>query len=425
MSRDDALDRRAFLRGAATVGALAALGPSLWANGASRPTPPNFVHLMTDDQGWTDVGYMGYRKIRTPHMDAMSAAGLTLTRYYAPSAVCTPTRVSIPMGRHCTRYGRVTVGPCDVPPFDKPKQIPGPKDNFTLAQALKKRGYTTAHFGKSHGADLAAMDYKSAYGNATSPDPDLESRKKSLAFIKHAVADRKPFYLQLWTSVPHKKYTPKKEHLARYGTEAPAAYWAEISLADDILGAVRQQLRELGIADDTLVWFASDNGGHGVHQKGVLRDGKGSLYEGGVRVPGIIEFPRLIEKPARTDVPTSGLDVFPTFLELAGVKPPDYELDGLSLAPLLAGEMKARPKKIPFWFVDNSKQKTPHFALIDNRYKLLSYLTDDGRDELYDIPADMTESKNLAAAKPHVTKAMRDELAAWKKSVEASMQGGP
>jgi arylsulfatase A-like enzyme len=378
---------------------------------------------MTDDHGWTDVGYMGYRKVRTPNLDAMAANGLVFTRFYSPSACCTPSRVSITMGRHCTRYGVMTVGGCDVPPFDNPKALPRPKGNLTMAEGLKTRGYATAHCGKAHGSSTKGMDLVHHYGNAGDAETDIKGADEALKFIRKAVAEKSPFYVRIWTSVSHKAYTPLPRHLEPYGQDPSGPYWAEVSLADELLGRVRSELRALGVADDTLLWFSSDNGGHAVHQQGVLRGGKSNLYEGGVRVPGIIEYPALLTKPGRTDIPASGLDILPTVFELAGAKPPAYELDGISLVPLLRGEMSERPKKIPFWFRDNAQSPKLYFALTGNRYKLLTTLTDRKDDELYDIAAEVAETKNLAAAQPDVVAGMRAELTRWKTSVEASMAG--
>jgi arylsulfatase A-like enzyme len=229
----------------------------------------------------------------------------------------------------------------------------------------------------------------------------------------------------------HKKYTPSREYLDLCPNELvggkrkePAyGYWAEVSLADDMVGRVRRALRDLGVAEKTLLWFSSDNGGCDVHQQGVLRSGKGHLYEGGIRVPAIIEYPDMIQAPRRTDVPASGLDILPTMFELAGVPLPDYELDGVSFVPLLRGEMDQRPKAIPFWLIDSLTKPALRFALVDNRYKLLTNLIDHAEDELYDVPADMAETKNLAAEHPEIVARMRGELRRWKQSVEESMAG--
>ena len=392
---------------------------------------PSFVHIMTDDHGWTDVGYMGYRKVHTPNLDAMAANGLVLTRFYAPSAVCTPTRVSITMGRHCTRYGVITVGGYPVAPFNNPKALPKPPGNITMAEGLKTKGYTTAHVGKAHGGSTRGMDLVHGYGNASDAETDVRATDIAIGFIRDSVADEKPFYVRLWFSVAHRKYTPAQEYLDLYPNEwiggkrkEPAyGYWAEVSLADDMVGRVRSALSDLGVAEKTLLWFSSDNGGHEVHQKDVLRSGKGHLYEGGVRVPAIIEYPAMIKKPRRTDVPASGLDILPTVFELAGVPLPDYELDGVSLVPLFRGEMDQRPRAIPFWLIDSLTKPALRFALVDNRYKLLTNLTDQAEDELYDIPADTAETNNLAADHPEIVAQMRDELRRWKQSVERSMAG--
>jgi arylsulfatase A-like enzyme len=194
------------------------------------------------------------------------------------------------------------------------------------------------------------------------------------------------------------------------------------------MGALRAGLRKLGIAENTLVWFNSDNGGIRAEYNGGLRGTKNTIWEGGVRVPGIIEWPAGIPKAAVTDLPACTSDIYPTLLEIAGATVANQiqPLDGISLVPLLKGKMAERPSPIGFWHRVKAGGGTGldlavgHAALSDNRYKL--HRLPGGKSELYDLPADRAESKDLAAEKPEVVARMKPLLAKWQESVARSFR---
>ena len=282
-------------------------------------------------------------------------------------------------------------------------------------------------------------------------------------FIRRQAAAKRPFLTLVWWPNPHEpcqaaeKYKQPYKHLSAREQN----YYGEMAAVDASLGRLRKTLRELGIADNTLLWFNSDNGPYvrDPGSTGGLRGHKVQLWEGGVRVPGIIEWPARIKKPMVTDVPGVTSDIYPTIIDILGLKIAGQvqPLDGISLVPLMDGKMTERPKPIGFWWsprysvtgsyldVDalagtwrtfqnyrfqgprrptvnaEKEHQKEHAALVDNRYKL--HQLADGHYELYDLIADPAEAKDLAAEKPDVVKNMAAELEAWQLSVERSLLG--
>lgn len=449
------LTRRQFLAGL-TAGAaalalpgaarrtLAAAAPSAKPNAAA--SRPNIILAMTDDQGWADVGYNSQAnperaKLKTPVMDEMAAGGLRFNRFYAQAPLCSPTRGSVMSGRHPFRYGTFNPGQ----PFRN--------QEMTIAQALKTAGYATGHFGKWHlngvsgpGKVIAADDPLSpgrcgfdawmSVSNYFECDWTF-SRKgeevkttgdgsdvivaEALKFIGQAAAAKTPFLAVIWYGSPHVPIQPLPEYQEKAGG---SPYYGEIYGVDHSLGTLRAELRRLGIADNTLLWFNSDNGGVPPHSVGGLRGKKGSVWEGGLRVPGIIEWPARIRKPAITDVPAVTSDIYPTVLDLVGVTVPGQiqPLDGISLVPLIDGQMTARPKPICFWHGGKGAKGVGHAAITDNNYKL--HRISEEKYELYDLVADPSESNNLAAEKPEVVARLKPQLDAWQDSVIKSLAGG-
>ncbi|MBL7188529.1 MAG: sulfatase-like hydrolase/transferase [Phycisphaerae bacterium] len=405
---------------------------------------------MTDDQGWGDTGYNSAHnpqrdKVVTPAMDAMAAAGLRFNRFYAQSPVCSPTRGSVLTGRHPFRYGTFSAGK----PFRN--------QEVTIAQALKTAGYTTGHFGKWH------LDGVSGPGQPVLVDDPLGpsrfgfdewfsvtnffdhdwtfSRKgqlvqvpgdgsdaivaEALKFIGAAVQSETPFLAVIWYGSPHSPINPLPEYQQKAGG---SAYYGEIYGVDHSLGTLRSGLRRLGIADDTLVWFNSDNGASKndyvpPYSAGGLRGRKGSVWEGGLRVPGIIEWPARIRKPFATDVPAVTSDIYPTILEVTGIKMPNQvqPLDGISLVPLLDGRMTERPKPIAFWHGGGGQKNGGHATLTSNQYKLHKPAPE--KYELYDLLNDPAESKDLAAEHPEIVAQMKSSLLTWQDSVVNSLAG--
>lgn len=410
--------------------------------GADDPRP-NVVLVMTDDQGWGDVGYNGLEAIPTPNLDAMAAAGLRLDRFYAASPVCSPTRGSVLTGRHPNRYGTFTAG------------LPIRAQELTLAQVLERAGYATAHFGKWHlegrigpGQPIPAdeplgpgklgfdtwlsasnfFDIGSALGRIGVPEPvegDGSDHvvKQALAYVEGTRESRRPFFVVIWFGSPHSPHSALPADLAAAGG---SAYYGELVAVDRAVGALRAGLRRMGLANNTLLWFNSDNGPTPADgSTGGLRGNKRSIWEGGVRVPCVVEWPARIQRPAISSVPAVTSDIYPTVLDAVGVKPADQvePLDGLSLVPLFDGEMRERPRPIGFWNHAQGGALTRtagEAAWRDNRYKLRR---EGDRFALYDLIADPGEQRDVAAQRPDITRQMRAALSAWQDSVLRSLDG--
>ena len=410
---------------------------------------PNIILCMTDDQGWGDVSYNGLKKIQTPNLDAMAAAGMRFDRFYAAHPSCSPTRASVMTGRHPYRMGTFWPG--------MPLRI----QEMSVAHAVKTAGYTTAHFGKWHlsggapgaGRALSADDplHPGRFGFdewfTVSNWFDLDwtfSRNgepvkvvgdgsdaivaEALKFIGDKAKQNKPFLAVIWFGSPHVPLKPLPSDLNAAGG---SAYYGELLGVDRSMGALRKGLRELNIAGNTMLWFNSDNGAW-VDDKaapdefgsnGGLHGHKGELWEGGIRVPGIIEWPDRIKTPATTAVPVCTSDIYPTLVELLHLTVPNQiqPLDGISIMPLINGQMKDRPKPIGFWHHGSASLESGPSAWIDNQYKLIS--EPPRRLELYDLVDDPWEKKDVAAQHPELVERMKAELAKWRASVLRSNSG--
>jgi arylsulfatase A-like enzyme len=439
------------------------------------PSRPNIILAMADDMGWGDPGFNGNTVIRTPHLDALAKTGLRFDRFYSGAPVCSPTRGSCLTGRHPYRYGIWSANQGHM----RAQEV-------TLAEALKTLGYATGHFGKWHlgtldpahsgkGAgrnparnyatpgmngfdewfsteyavrlwdplkDNAANPY---YHNGKVETEDLkgcDSRilmDRALAFIRKAAAEKTPFLAVIWFHAPHEPVVAGPEFLALYPgrDEGERNYYGVITALDVQIGRLRQELRDLGVAENTMLWFASDNGPEGDAgdrgttrgSAGLLRGRKRSLWEGGIRVPGLLEWPARI-KPGATAVPCSTLDYFPTTLEVLGFprKGRPEPIDGVSLVPLLEGKMNERPVPIPFETLggagSNASRGSPRMALVDNRYKILTDMEGPrDADLLFDLVRDPGETTNLAGQQPEIVRSMRERLAEFRESCRRSLAG--
>ena len=452
------------------------LAPLTSLYGAGSATRPNIILAMADDMGWGDPGFNGNRVIRTPHLDAMAKAGLRFTRFYAGGPVCSPTRGSCLTGRHPYRYGIWTANAGHLR-----------KEEVTLAEALKTQGYTTGHFGKWHlGTHDPAHSGKGASRNAArnymtpgmkgfdewfsteyavrtwdpmknnSANPYYHNGKietestegcdsrvlmdRALAFIRKAAGAQTPFLAVIWFHVPHEPVAAGPEFLQMYSSrdKGEQNYYGAITALDVQIGRLRQELRDLGIADNTMLWFTSDNGPEGdTGDKGTTRGSAGpfrgrkrSLWEGGIHVPGLLEWPARIKAGATTAVPCSTLDYFPTTLDILGFKMKGWPepLDGVSLVPLFEGKMNERSVPIPFETLGgagtNASRGSPRMALVDNRYKLLTDMDDrDSEDLLFDLLRDPSETTNLAAQQPDIVRSMKAKLADFRASCKRSLAG--
>ena len=433
---------------AAAIGMSARLGRAAKPNAAAQR--PNIILCMTDDQGWGDVSYNGLKQMQTPTLDAMAAEGMRFNRFYATHPSCSPTRAGVMTGRHPNRMGCFWPG------------MPLRAQEMTIAQAVKRAGYITGHFGKWHlngvagpGKPIAASDplgpgrfgfdewfsvsnYFDLHWTFSHNGENVKVAgdgsdaivAQALKFVGQAAKDKQPFLAVIWFGSPHAPHKPLPADLQ---TAGGSAYFGELVGVDRSMGTLRRGLRRLGIADNTLLWFCSDNGGwfdparpnaNGV--SGGLRGRKGDMWEGGIRVPGLIEWPERIKRPVVTDVPACTSDIYPTIVDLLNIKVPNQiqPLDGISIVRLLDGEMKERPKPMGFWQYNGSNPINTNSgpsAWNDNRYKLVK--TGPGKWELYDITADLSETTDVAATHPEIVERMKAELENWQQSVLRSYRG--
>ena len=464
--------RRHFLRCVAG-GAAAMAFPRILFSETRNPNKPNIILCMADDMGWGDPGFNGNSIIKTPHLDRMAKAGMRLTRFYSGAPVCSPTRGSCLTGRHPYRYGIFFANSGHMR-----------KEEITLAEALKTQGYTTGHFGKWHlgtllpdysgkGAGrrprenymtpaMSGFDewFSTEYAVATwDPyDPAVFHGKKkdydtralywhngqniteglkgddsriimdrAIPFIRKAVEGSKPFLAVIWFHAPHAPVVAGPPYRAMYSrySEDEQHYYGCITALDEQVGRLRRELRALGIAENTMLWFCSDNGPEGKDGKqgrhrgsaGPFRGRKRSLFEGGVRVPGLLEWPARIKAGRITDVPCSTSDYFPTVLDVLGfqMKGRPEPIDGVSLLGLIEGTMTERPLPIGF-------ESRNQVSLTDNRYKI--YSSDKGNKYmLFDLLEDPGETKDLAAEKPQIVEAMKTKLDKWRASCKDSLAG--
>lgn len=457
--------RRDFLKTAAIASsAIAVSGIS----SAARPqSKPNIILCMTDDQGWGDTGYNGHPTIKTPNLDKMSKSGLRFDRFYAAAPVCSPTRGSAITGRHPYRYGIFFA--------NKGHML---DEEITLAEAVKTQGYTTGHFGKWHlgtltttmtdsnrgrpgktehysppqdnGFDVcfateakvptwdpmkktpgSSEHYGTHYFNETGQvvtdnlegDDSRVIMDRAIPFIQNAAKDKTLFLAIIWFHTPHKPVVAGGEYLAMYKDHPGAHYLGCITAMDEQVGRLRGELRKLNVAENTMLFFCSDNGPEeGKDTKsngsaGHFRGRKRSLYEGGIRVPGLLEWPAKIKKNRTTDLPCCTIDYFPTVMDVLGLKMKGQPepIDGVSLLPLIEGRMKRRPRPIGF-------QSGKQVALSDNRYKI--YSGNSGKTfELYDLIDDPAEANDIAAEKPGILKEMKQALLKWQQSCKDSNEG--
>jgi len=467
---------------------------------------PNIILLMGDDHGWEETGYNGHQYLKTPTLDKMAASGLRMDNFYSAHPSCSPTRGSVLTGRHPNRYGTFTPG------FSlRPEEI-------TVAQLLRKAGYKTAHFGKWHVGPVKAdsptnpgamgFDEWFSHDNFFEMNPVMSRNggppkryegegseliiDETIDFIGKAVKDEKPFFTVVWFGSPHEPYSGLEKDLKLYDNlpdyggrnvgltsnetgkrvkrplrDVLRERFAEITAMDRAIGKLRDYLRDKGLRENTLLWYCGDNG---IPPSGLadsrFRALKGKVYEGGVRVAGVIEWPAGISKPRVTSVNSVTSDMLPTICKLSGVTVPDRPMDGIDITGVFDGRMTSRPNPICFWrFHPWRKEfsKEPYIALelqkgttplvkmlggrytrnfvnfkydnisaedfggprtiLDNRYKLVVDGQKDSGVELFDMRNDPGETKNIVESKADVARELKGKLRKWQGSVLNSLQG--
>ena len=471
-------------------------------------SPTNIILLMGDDHGWEETGYNGHPFLHTPVLDEMAANGLRFDNFYSASPVCSPTRGSVITGRHPNRYGTF------APNWSiRPEEV-------SIAQLLATAGYTTGHFGKWHLGPVKAnsptnpgamgFDTWLSHDNFFEIDPTFsrdggppekftgESSEilidETIDFIEQTRKDQQPFFAVVWFGSPHEPYSGLEQDLALYDNlpdslehqmvrltsmdtgqpverplrEVLRERFAEITAMDRAIGKLRQHLVQQGLDQNTLLWYCGDNG---VPSSGnynpAFRGVKGKVYEQGVRVPGIIEWPRTLQNALATSVNAVTSDILPTICELTGQPFPKRPLDGISLMPVINGSMSNRPEPIFFWnyhtghetndnpdpYIDPELQTgtTPLVKImdgkftrsfrnfhhpeiheidfsgprtvLDNQYKLVIDGESDSGKELFDLVADPLEKVNLIESQPEIAQNMETILREWQQSVLESLTG--
>jgi arylsulfatase A-like enzyme len=404
---------------------------------------PHIVLVMADDMGWGQTSYQNHPILKTPNLDAMASSGLRLDRFYAGAATCSPTRATVLTGRSNDRAGVNEHG------FALRLQ------EKTLAQAMQKAGYATGHFGKWHlnglrgpGVPIFADDDHNpgkfgfdewlSVSTFFDRDPIMSRRgtleeksgdsseiiiEEALQFIEKQASRDKPSFSVVWFGTPHSPFVATDADNAPFEAldNASKNHHGELVAMDRSIGTLRSRLDQLNLSDNTLIWFCSDNGGLPAitpDTVGGLRGNKGSIYEGGLRVPAIIQWPAGITAPRTTHFPASTMDIFPTIAEIVGL-PSSSMLqpqDGVSLKKLFTSELTSRDKPIPF-------RQQGRAAWVDNQFKLLT--TDLSKDnfQLYDLVKDPAETVDLMETLPDRAQSMRAELLKWNASVLASIAG--
>lgn len=446
-----------------------ALPAFLLVSSAGAQQRPNVLFILVDDMGWTDLEGYGSDLHRTPRIDALAKQGMRFTNAYSASPVCSPTRASIMTGKHPAKlHMTIWREAAKRPPLDRPLLPPItrdslPHDEFTIAEVLHEAGYMTAHVGKwhlgtaEHYPQTQGFDYNVGGTLWGAPQtffyPYSGSQTFSgLRYVPHLgggqageyLTDRltseairilraergKPFFMHLAFHTVHTPIEGKPAVVERYRQRIREGmrhrnphYAAMVHALDENVGRVLDALDDLGVADSTLVILTSDNGGYINNFNGMqvtdnfpLRSGKGSLYEGGIRVPAIVRWPGVTTPGAESDVPISSIDYYRTILSATGL-PGDREynrtVDGIDLTPLINDPGHAPDRAaLYFHYPHYYATTTPASALRVGRWKLLRYY-EDSRVELYDLAADLGERRDLAGDKPEIAAALTERLEAW------------
>jgi arylsulfatase A-like enzyme len=451
---------------------IAGLGCTAWLMGAPamEKSRPNIIFILADDLGWTDLGCQGSKYYETPHIDRLAAQGMRFTHGYTCGPNCQPTRAALMSGQYGPRTGVYTVGGTDR--FDTSMRPLIPVENVTqlapakvtIAESLKQAGYATGLFGKWHlgeddrhhplaqGFDESIVSMGRHFDFNTRPRVEVPAgvyladflTDKALDFVTRHKAE--PFFLCLHHFAVHAPHQAKPDQSARFN-DKPAAgghkspiYAGMIASVDDSVGRVMAKLDELKLAERTLVIFTSDNGGvggyvdagvktkEGITDNAPLRGGKGMLYEGGVRVPFIFRWHGQIKAGTVSHEPIISVDLYPTFLALAGGPvPAGQPLDGLSILPLLTSADAALKREALFWHFPgylgsgvNIWRTTPAGAVRVGDYKLLEFF-EDSRLELYNLREDVGQKRDLAKEKPDLVRDLQQKMLTWRKEINAPM----
>ncbi len=425
--------------------------------GKKAPSAPNIVLIVADDLGWKDLGFMGSSYYETPNLDRLAGEGMVFRRAYAAAANCAPSRACLMTGMYPTAHGIYTVASSERGDPRTRRLIPATNatiladEYFTLAEALKQAGYVTINIGKWHlGSDPRSqgMDHNVGGGLWGHPrsyfapyiKPDLEApegeyltdrlTEEAVKFIRQS--SKGPFFLYLPYYAVHTpiqakaRLEQKYEHKGASGCQSNPSYAGMVDNLDSCIGSLMEELDKQGLSENTLVIFTSDNGGiREISCQDPLRAGKGSYYEGGIRVPLVFRWPGKIPDGSISEEPVINLDFFPTLMDMLGTEHPG-NLDGLSLWPLLRAEESLQERPLFFHFpvyleayrkgYDDGRdplfRTRPGSVIIEGNWKL-HYYYEDGGTELYNIATDPGERHNLASLNSGKNKELLSMLKEW------------
>jgi arylsulfatase A len=459
------------------------------ANSAEKQTP-NILLIVSDDQGYRDLGCFGSEEIKTPNLDRLAKGGVRLTNFYVSWPACTPSRGSLLTGRYPQRHGVYDMIRNEAPDYGKrytPAEYEATFERIggmdtrevLLPKLLKQAGYTSGIYGKwdlgslqrylptargfddFYGFVNTGIDYftherygvPSMYHNNRPTEEDKGTyctdlfQREAVRFLNES-HDR-PFFLYVPFNAPHgasnldpkirsgaqapEKYKAMYPELQakagfvermRYGKPALSAnrekrrleYAASITCMDDAIGELLDLLERHNIADNTIVIFFSDNGGGGGSDNSPLRAGKGSMYEGGIRVPCIVRYPKRVPAGSKSDEFLTSMEIMPTLLTIAGVETPaDLKLDGWDMLPVLAGKASS-PRTEMFW------QRKDHKAARVGNWKLVDTPVGGG---LFDLSNDIGEKHDLSDKLPDKLQELQKAFAQWRKEMDAAEPRGP
>lgn len=430
---------------------------------------PNFIVFLTDDQGYGDLSCMGCTDFRTPHLDRLAGGGVRFTDWYSNSPVCSPSRASLLTGRYPGNAGVRSILAGHRTATGLPARVP------TVATALKEVGYQTYMAGKwhlglteesrphRHGFDhwygflAGCIDYYSHIfywgmnrtGPGMNPTHDLweDGReiwddgayftetitRRSVAYLRQAVREDRPFLLYVPYNAPHYPMHAPSRYMDRFA-HLPwdrQVMGAMLGAVDDSIGEIMTEVERLGVAEDTMSFFMGDNGPSRESRNwldgnqdpyyggttGQLKGHKFSLYEGGIRVPGILNWPAGIPAGQVLGEPCAAMDMFPTMLTAAGADPSKYEVDGVDLLPYVCRGEPPRERKI-YWEMSqqNAVRRGPHKLVLDGQ--LVEGAPPEDDVHLADLSRDLGERQNLKDADPALTRQLREGAASWRAGIE-------
>jgi len=436
---------------------------------AQSSTRPNILYINADDLGIMDVGY-NTPSFQTPHIDTLASEGMLFTNAYAPAANCAPSRAAVHSGQWSPRHGVYTVKSSARGEDAFRKIIPTtntfflPDEVYTMAEALKDGGYQTIHLGKYHigrnplddgfdvnvGGDHTGGPQDGYYspwdaGAMKSWSDTVEPGTHRIdIYVREAIrfmdAHRdQPMFIHFSPYMVHTPLTAVPEYVDAYGdTSLNATYASMVEKLDEAVGRLMTALDELNLSENTLIVFSSDNGGIAAfHTQFPFRAGKGSYYEGGVRVPLIMRWPGKIAPGRVSDLPVNSLDFYPTFMEVTQIKEPKG-LDGKSLIPLMTGKAPSNAST-QFWhfpiylqaydeILDDGRdplfRTRPGSTLRVGNWKLHEYFEDNAL-ELYDLENDPDERNDLSRTKPELTAQLYQQLLDWRERIKAPIPTQP